>query len=590
MAHQAAGASAQGRFGLWALLPEIGRQKKLFADAYVASLLLHVVGLASPLFFQAVLDKVVVHGAKSTLIVLGIGVVCAIVLDAAISLAHSYLLLHANPKIDLKVSARVFRRALSLPLAFFERGQTGSLVRDMQQDRSVRDFFTGSLFFCVTELTALAVLLPLLFSYSASLTAVVLFFSALIAAVSAGLAAPFRNRLGALYAADSERQAHLVETVHGIATVKALGLEDARQRSWERLTAAALDRSREFHWLGTRARAATLVLEKLMAVAVVWVGASMVFEEAISIGQLVAFQMLAGRVTGPLMYLVSLTKSYQEAAVSARQLSRIMDAETEARRSCGLTPRIRGNLSFEEVGVTYEGSATAALDRVTLSIPAGTMLGVVGRSGSGKSTLARVVQGLLAPQRGTVLVDGHDIRDLDLHHLRRCIGVVPQEAFLFRGSVRDNIAASDPGAGIDDITSAAREAGADEFIRNLPRGYDTILEEGAVNLSGGQRQRLAIARALLRRPPILIFDEATSALDFETEAAVQRSMEEITKGRTTIVITHRLASLQAARSILVLDKGRVAGLGTHQQLLHSCAAYRQLWGSQPWPALQMAAE
>ncbi len=333
-----------------------------------------------------------------------------------------------------------------------------------------------------------------------------------------------------------------------------------------------------------------MVLEKLMAVAVIWSGAQMVFADTLTIGQLVAFQMLAGRVTGPLMYFVSLIKSHQEAAVSARQLARIMDAEPELPPASRLTPQIEGAVTFDGVCFTYEGSGCAALDQVSLSIPRGTVLGVVGRSGSGKSTLARLVQGLLLPQRGRILVDGHELRELDHRHLRRHIGVVPQEAFLFRGTVRDNIAAGCPEAGFEDIVRAARQAGADEFVRRLPRGYDTRLEEGAVNLSGGQRQRLAIARALLRDPPILILDEATSALDFETEAAIQRNLEAAAEGRTTVVITHRLASLIRADAILVLDQGRVAGFGRHHHLLAACPVYKALWATQPWGVVQVAAE
>lgn len=596
MAQPDAAPDRRPAFGVFSLLPDLARHRRIFGEAYVASLLLHILGLCTPLFFGAVIDKVVVHQAHSTLLVLTIGIVLALAFDAAIGLTHDYLLLHANPKIDMRTSARVFGHALSLPLQFFAANQTGALIRDLQQDQAVRTFLTNSLFFALTELTALAVLLPLLLSFSPALTAVVLVFSVMIALVSTVLARPFRRRLDANYAAQGERQALLVETLQGIATVKALGLEANRRERWEKSSAEALDRARDVQWLGHKARTATVLLERLMAVAVIFVGAQLVFGGSLTIGQLVAFQMLAGRVTGPLMYFISLIRSYQEAAVAARQLSRVMAAEPEAQTGTGLKPALRGAIRFEEVGFSYDRSAASVLDQVSFTIPAGSTLGIVGRSGSGKSTLIRLVQGLLTPRGGRILIDGHELQEIDRGHLRRAIGVVPQEAFLFRGSIRDNIAVAEPEATTEDIMEAARQAGADEFIRRLPQGYDSLLEEGAVNLSGGQRQRLAIARALLRRPPILIFDEATSALDLETEAEIQANLEAAARGRTLICVSHRLAAVQAMDAILVLDRGHVAGFGTHAQLLQSCPAYRQLWAAQPMaalppsPALLIAAE
>ncbi|HZF75921.1 MAG TPA: peptidase domain-containing ABC transporter, partial [Acetobacteraceae bacterium] len=369
-----------------------------------------------------------------------------------------------------------------------------------------------------------------------------------------------------------------------------------RRDRWERCTAEALERGRDVQWLGHKARTATVLLERLMAVAVIFLGARMVFDGSITIGQIVAFQMLSGRVTGPLMYFVNLIRAWQEASVAARQLSRIMEAEPEAHGGAHLTPALDGAIRIEDVHFTYEGAKGATLEGISLDIPAGSTIGVVGRSGSGKTTLIRMIQGLLEPGAGRILVDGHELRDLDRAHLRRSIGVVPQEAFLFRATVRDNIAVAHPDATMEQVAEAAREAGADAFIRRLPQGYDTLLEEGAVNLSGGQRQRLAIARALLRRPPILIFDEATSALDMETEAEIGRNLETASRGRTLILISHRLAAVQQMDMILVLDGGRVAGFGPHAELLGSCPAYRQLWSAQPGaaplpaPALHIAAE
>jgi ATP-binding cassette subfamily B protein len=289
-----------------------------------------------------------------------------------------------------------------------------------------------------------------------------------------------------------------------------------------------------------------------------------------------------------LLQLISLIHGYQEASLAARRVGQVIDAKPEA-RSSGLKPSLEGGVAFEDVHFQYAGTSRPALDGVTFSIAPGCILGVVGRSGSGKSTLTRLVHGMLAPQRGTVWIDGHAVDELDRTHLRRSIGVVPQEAFLFRGTVRENIAAGRPDASFEEVVEAARQAGANTFIRALPQGYDTSLREGAVNLSGGQRQRLAIARALVRNPRILILDEATSALDLESEAAIQANMAEITQERTTIIVTHRLASLAIADVILVVDDGRVVGFGSHEELLVTCLAYRQLWSSQSGGFLRVVA-
>jgi ATP-binding cassette subfamily B protein len=576
------------KFGLSSFLGEVLQHKKLFAEVYILTLAISVIGLITPLFFQVVIDKVTVHQGYSTLIVLGTGVIAAIAFESLFLLIHDYLLLHTNQKIDLRISSRIFRHLLSLPVGFFESREAGSLTRDVQQDGSARDFLTGRLFFSLTQITALAVFLPLLFSYNSTLTWLVLAFSGAVAVISLALAGAFRRRLTGLYMADGDRQALLVETLHGIGTIKALGLEDARRQEWEQKSAQAMNSSREFHWLAIKARISTSLVERVMTVAVIWVGATLVFDGRITIGQLVAFQMLAGRVTGPLLQLISLIHGYQEAALAARRIGQVIDAEPET-RATGLKPSLEGSIAFENVHFQYAGTSRPALDGVTFSIAPGCILGVVGRSGSGKSTLTRLVHGMLSPQRGTVWIDGHAVNDLDRTYLRRSIGVVPQEAFLFRGTVRENIAAGRPDASFEEVAEAARQAGANTFIRALPQGYETSLREGAVNLSGGQRQRLAIARALVRNPRILILDEATSALDLESEAAIQANMAEITRERTTIIVTHRLASLAIADVILVVDDGRVVGFGSHEELLGACLAYRQLWSSQSGGFLRVVA-
>ncbi|MBI5521908.1 MAG: peptidase domain-containing ABC transporter [Desulfarculus sp.] len=568
-------------FGLLWFLPEIMRQGRFFLDVTLAALVLPLVALATPLFFQLIIDKVLVHQSQATLWVLTMGVLIAILFEAGFGFLRQYMLLFATRRIDIRVARRTFSHLLSLPLEFFERRFAGVLVKHMQQTEKIRGFLTGRLLLTILDSVALVVLVPVLFFYSPKLTLVVLFFSGLIALVIALLVGPFRRRLRELYMAEGDRQAFLVENIHGINTVKSLAMEPKQKKLWDGKAAGAVERHYRVGMISNSAQAITKALERAMLIAVIALGAQDVFDAKLTVGVLVAFQMLAGRVSGPLVQVVSLVHEYQETGLSIKMLGEVMNAPPErAGPARGIMPAIRGGISFEGVTFRYLGAARPALEGVSFNIPAGSVQGLVGRSGSGKTTLARLIQGLYAMQEGIIRLDGVDLREVDVHHLRRNLGVVLQENFLFRGTVRDNIGVTKSDATADEIAAAARLAGADEFIEQLPQGMDTLLEEGGVNLSGGQRQRLAIARALLTRPPILILDEATSALDPESEAIIRQNLKNIAQGRTVVIISHRLSNLVEADDIVVLDQGRLACQGTHAQLLKSCDIYRNLWNQQ----------
>ncbi len=567
-------------FGLRWFIPEILRQRRLFTEIGVMALVLNALALAVPIFFQIVIDKVLVHHSLSTLYVVGAGVLLALVFEAALGFLRSYFLLYATTRIDIRLVTRTFSHLLALPSMYFEASSAGVLAKHMQQASVVREFLTGRLFLTLLDATVLVVFVPALAFYSLPLTAIVLGFSLAICAVVGLLIGPYRSRLTQLYRAEGDRQALLVETIHGMPTIKALGLEPRQRSTWDSQAAHAIERHFEVGKIAIGARQASSLLERLMLVAVVWGGVQAVFSQSMTVGALVAFQMLAGRVSGPLVQLVTLFNEYQEAALSVRMLGEVMNQPAERNLGRGLRPRLNGAISFSDVRFQYRNATVPALDGLNLSIPAGTFVGIVGPSGSGKTTLTRLIQTLHTAQSGIVRFDGIDVREMDLADLRRQMGVVLQDAFLFRGSVRDNIAATRPGASLAEIIAAARQAGALDFIEDLPQGFETLLEEGAVNLSGGQKQRIAIARALMRDPPILILDEATSALDPESEALVVANLEKIARGRTTIAISHRLSTIRKADVIIVLDRGRVVGQGPHEALLRDCPLYRQLWGQQ----------
>jgi ATP-binding cassette subfamily B protein len=568
-------------FGLRWFIPEVWRQRRLFLDVAIAVIFLYALGLATPIFFQLVIDKVLVHESYSTLLVLTVGIGAALLFDALFTFLRRYLLIYATNRIDIRVATRTFRHLLDLPITFFERGSAGVLVKHMQQAGRIREFMTGRLFLTLLDGLSLFVFVPVLFFYSAPLAVLVLLFSALITGVVALLVNPFRKRLRALYEAEGLRQGLLVETVHGMRTLKSLAMEPLQRRVWDDRSAQTITTRFRVETISTVAQAATGLIEKLMSVAIVAFGALNVFDGAMTVGALVAFNMLAGRVSGPLVAIVTMVHEYQEVALSVRMLGQVMNQKAErSDRTAGLRPDIAGSIEFEDVSFRYHPDGGLALNDVSFAIPAGSIFGVVGRSGSGKTTVTRLIQGLYPVQEGLIRIGGHDVRELDLGHLRTSVGAVLQDSFLFRGSVRENIAAARPDVDFAQVVAAARLAGAEEFIEQLPRGYDTVIEENAENLSGGQRQRLSIARALVTNPRVLILDEATSALDPESEAIVRQSIRGIAEGRTVVIVSHRLSTLADAHAILVVDRGRVVDIGAHGQLLNRCTTYRQLWNQQ----------
>jgi ATP-binding cassette subfamily B protein len=568
-------------FGWRWFFPEIVRQRSLFRDVALAAIVLYALGLTTPIFFQLVIDKVLVHQSYATLTVLTIGIGIAILFDAAFTFIRRYLLLYATNKIDIRMATRTFGHLLNLPIALFEQSSAGVLVKHMQQTGRIREFLTGRLFMTLLDGVSLLVFIPILLLYSVKLTLVVLGFAGLVGLVVALLVGPFQRRLQALYKAEGDRQALLVETVHGMRTVKSLALEPRQRRVWDDKTAESISVRFRVDKISTIAQALTGLLEKLMSVAIIGLGALDVFSGTMTVGALVAFNMLAGRVSGPLVQMVTMVHEYQEVALSVRMLGEIMNQRPEQfGRGRGIRPDLKGRIEFDKVTFRYGPDGAPALDDVSFTVPAGSVFGIVGKSGSGKTTVTRLIQGLYQNQQGLVRIDGYDSREIDLVHLRTSIGVVLQDNFLFRGSVRDNIAAAKPDASIEEIVAAARIAGAEEFIERLPRGFESMLEENASNLSGGQKQRLAIARALITDPKLLILDEATSALDPDSEAIIRQNLDKIAEGRTVIIVSHRLSTLVDADAILVVDRGKVADIGRHDQLVSRCMTYRHLWNQQ----------
>lgn len=568
-------------FGFRWFIPEILKQKAALRDIAIAAIAMHFLALASPIFFQLVIDKVLVHQSAATLWVLAVGIVAALIFEALFGYLRQLLTLSATNKIDMRLTRRTFAHLLSLPIDYFETTTAGVITRHMQQVEKIRNFLTGRMFFTALDATSLLIFLPILFTYSVPLAMITLAFTAMIGCVVMAMVPTFQRRLNDLYTAEGERQSMLVETIHGMRTVKALAIEPTQRRLWDQRSAQSINMHFRVGKISITGNAITDFLGKLLPVVIIVVGAQQVFDQTLSVGALIGFQMITSRVVTPLIAIVSLVNDYQETALSVRMLGEVMNRPSEGRSSAGgLRPELQGEISFDEVTFRYPGASNAALDRASLTIPAGAVVGIVGRSGSGKTTLTKLIQGLYSVQEGIVRFDRVDAREIELAHLRRQIGVVLQENFLFRGTVRDNISAAKPEATFEEIVAAAEASGASEFIERMPQGYNTPLEENASNLSGGQKQRLSIARTLLTKPRILVLDEAASALDPESEAIFIRNLSRIAVGRTVIMISHRLSTLVNANVILVMQQGRLMDSGRHEELLTRCETYQHLWNQQ----------
>ncbi len=568
-------------FGFRWFLTEILKYRRYFRDIALASLVGSLLSFVSPLLFSVLVDRVIPHRTYHTLYVVVLIFVLTALFESFFGFLRQNLTLLTTNRIDANLSAKVFEKLLALPMSFFDSIPAGVVIRNLQQTSHIRHFLTGRLFQLLLDSISLPFLIILLIVYSWKLAAIVLGFTGLITGVIAMMLPIFRVRLNDLYTAEGSRQAHSIEAIHGIRTVKSLCLEPSMRTAWEEKVVTSVRKTSAVGQFGLIGSSITSFLEKAMNVSVLSIGAIQVFNDELSLGALIAFNMLSNRVSGPLIQMVSMINDYQETALSVQMLGGMMNHPPERDPLFkGSKPPVSGRLDFERTTFRYPGAAVPALDHLDFTVMPGEIIGVVGRSGSGKTTLTRMIQGIQIPTEGIIKLDGVDLRQIDLAHIRRNIGIVLQESFLFRGSIRQNIAAANPRATADEIVAAARLAGAEEFIDQLPMAYDSLLEEGATNLSGGQRQRIAIARALLPQPRLLIFDEATSALDPESEAIIQNNLSQIAKGRSMIIVSHRLSSLVNSDRILVLDKGRVVDIAPHKVLLERCEIYSHLWQQQ----------
>jgi len=535
------------RFGIGWFVGAVRKYRAALGEVLVASFFLQLFGLMAPLFFQVVIDKVLVHRGLSTLEVLALGLGLLSVFDVVLGGLRTYLFAHTTNRIDVELGARLFRHLVALPMAYFHARRVGDTVARVRELETIRQFLTSSALTLVLDLFFATVFLGVLYIYSPMLMLIVAATPPLYVVLSLGVTPVFRARLNEKFRRYADNQAYVT------AAFRVVGL-------------------------GAFATQTATLINKLLTVAILFFGAKLVIDNRLTVGELVAFNMIAAQLSAPVLRLAQLWQDFQQVRLSIDRLGDILNATPEpGQRGQASLPAIKGAVRFERVNFRYRINGPPVLQDIWLDIPAGQILGIVGSSGSGKSTLAKLIQRLYVPESGRVLIDGIDLALADPSWVRRQIGIVLQENVLFNRTVRENIALADPSMSIERVMYAAQLAGAHEFILGLPEGYDTMIGERGASLSGGQRQRIAIARALAVDPRVLIFDEATSALDYESEAAIQANMRRICRNRTVILIAHRLTTLRHASRIVAIEEGRIVEDGPHDALLRTGGRYAQLW-------------
>ena len=569
-------------FGFRWFIPVIVKYSKQLQSVLFMSLLLQLLGLASPFFVQNIIDKVLVHRAADALDIFVLGMATCTVFSAWIMSVRAYLFSNIASKMDVTLSARLFKNITALPIKYFQKWQVGDVVSRTGELETLRSFLTGSSLTIVLDMVFAIVYFTVMFFYSRVLSIVVLVMIPLFVILNLVAAPIFKRLINEQFLIDSENRSFMIEAITGIHTVKSSSVEQNFIRRYEEILARLVNAALAVANVANIANTIGGFFNSMFTLTILWIGSYYVMEGEISVGELIAFNMIAGQMIAPVMRLINQWQYFQQIRVSMERLGDIMNEEVEPAFNPSRTtlPSLRGDIAIEKLVFSYSPEGGKVLDNINIRIPAGMKVGIVGRSGSGKSTLTKLIQRLFLPDNGRILIDGVDIAQVEPAWLRRQIGVVLQDSMLFSGTIEENIQIACPNASHEEVVRAAKLAGADEFISQLPHGYDTFVGERGSLLSGGQRQRIAIARALISDPHVLIFDEATSALDYESENIIMSNIEPISKGRTMLMIAHRLSTVRDCDAIVVIEKGRIIEAGSHEELLKRNGAYYRLYQAQ----------
>ena len=572
----------QERFGLTWFYPALQKYKRVLIEVFVASFFVQLFQLANPLMIQVIIDKVISQNSPDTLWWLVGFLVTINIFEALLTTLRTYLFVDTTNRIDLSLGSEIIDHLLRLPLRYFERRPVGEISTRVNELEKIRQFLTGTALTVVLDCIFSVLYVLVMLAYSPLLTAVSLAIIPVFIGLTLIFSPTIRRQLRTKAERNAETQSYLVEVLTGIQTVKAQNIELRSRWKWQERYARYISTGFKTVITSTLAKSASDFLNKLSRVILIGMGAYLVLEGKLTLGQLIAFRIIAGYVTSPVMRLATLWQNFQETALSLERLADIVDhpEEGEEDRNNIPMPAIKGRVKYDNLSFRFKTSGPLQLKNVTTEFEPGTFVAIVGESGAGKSTMTKLLSRLYAPEGGRILVDGYDINRVELYSLRRQIGVVPQETLLFEGTILDNIALTNPDATTEEIIAAAQIAAAHDFIMTLPNGYNTRVGERGSALSGGQRQRIAIARTILQAPAMMVLDEATSALDFATEQEVSRNLKEALKGRTVFFITHRLGTIKNADTIVMMDSGSIVERGTHEELMALKGRYCYLYQQQ----------
>ncbi len=579
---------AAGSFGFRWFIPTILKFKKQFIQVFIAVFVIQIVGILTPVMTQVVVDKVLTHNSLSTLYTITIGIIIVYIYELVISLAKNYVFTHTTNRIDVILSFRLFKHLFELPLKYFEARRVGETVARVRELDHIRSFLTGTPLSSIIDFMFIIVYITVLLFYNVPLTIIVIASIPIYALLSLIITPLFKKCLDEKFSAGAETQSFLVESVTGIQTIKSFSLETKFEQKWGDIQADYVKASYKTSMVSQTSGSIGGFIQKMIDVLILFFGAQAVLKGDFTVGQLVAFRMLSGRVSGPVLRLVQLWQEYQQASLSVQRIGDIFRAPAEPAADTHITvmPRVKGRITFDKVRFRYRVDTPEVIKDISFTIEPGSVIGIVGRSGSGKSTLSKLIQRLYIAENGKISIDGMDISLLNPSQLRKQIGIVLQENFMFSGTVRENISIHYPTATAEEVLHAAKVAGAHEFILELSNGYDTLIGEKGISLSGGQKQRIAIARAVIANPRILIFDEATSSLDYESESIIQNNLKDICRGRTVIIIAHRLSTLKDAEKIMVLDHGNLVEYDTPEELMKQQGLYYYLYNQQQKGAVE----
>jgi ATP-binding cassette subfamily B protein len=570
------------RFGLGWFVPYLSRYRWVLIEVFIASFFVQLAALANPLVIQLIIDKVIVQNSINTLNILGVLLLAVGVFEAVLTTLRTYLFVDTTNRIDMSLGSQIIDHLLRLPLRYFDKRPVGELSTRINELENIRQFLTGTALTVVLDALFSVVYIVVMLFYSWQLTLVGLGTIPLFVVVTLIAAPTVSRQLRSKAERNAETQSYLVEVMSGIQTVKAQNIELRSRFSWQKKYAKFVAAGFKTVLTSTLANSTSQFLSKLSSLLVLWVGAYLVLKQELTLGELIAFRIISSYVTTPILRLAQIWQNFQETGLSLERLSDIVDSpqEGEIDKNNIPLPAVTGAVKFENVSFRFAASGPLQLSNVSVEFAAGEFVGIVGQSGSGKSTMMKLLLRLYDAESGRILVDGYDIAKVELYSLRRQIGVVPQDTLLFDGTVKENIALTNPDATDEEIIEAAQIAVAHEFIMTLPNGYNTRVGERGSALSGGQRQRIAIARSVLQRPKILVLDEATSALDYPTEKQIGLNLARAFKGNTVFFITHRLNTVSNADTIVVMDNSRMIEQGSHQELMAAKGHYFYLYQQQ----------